>query len=97
MNIIIHYAYTSVAYKVSLLLIDLVVAFVLFIFILVYCYVFLYCYRFSANKDLYESITAKRRLTGHVSADFRRRHPAHAQCRSLAKLPVLRKCNFPRN
>ena len=58
---------------------------------------FLYCYRFSSNKDLYESITAKRRLTGHVSADFRRRHPAHVQCRSLAKLPVLRKCNFPRN
>ena len=36
---IIYYAYTSV-YKVSLLLIDLVVAFVLFIFMLVYRCVF---------------------------------------------------------
>ena len=41
-------------YKVSLLLIDLVVAFVLSIFMLVYCCVSLYCYRFTVNKDLYK-------------------------------------------
>ena len=41
-------------YKVSLLFIDLVVAFVLFLFmpVLLCC---LCCYRFSANKDLYNS------------------------------------------
>jgi len=42
-------------YKVSLLSIDLVAAFVLFIFMLVYCCVFvqLGAYRFSVKKDLY--------------------------------------------
>jgi len=39
-------------YKVSLLLMDLVVAFVLFIFMLAYCF-FLCCYRFLVTKDLY--------------------------------------------
>jgi len=48
--------YNILQYKVSLLVRDLVVAFVLFIFNACIA-VFLCCYRFSVNKDLYKVST----------------------------------------